>query len=102
MDRAGIGTGLATTKQVFLVSPRKEETKEMNPKRDRYIVQALEFARRMSALADKAECESDDDGCMVLFGHVRDCAYKIKALAEHEREMHKLRRSEHERKSRSQ
>jgi hypothetical protein len=81
------------------MSNTKEATKEMNPKRDRCILQALEFARRMSVLADKGECESDDDGCLVLFGLVRDCSYKIKALAEHEREMHKLRRSEHERKS---
>ena len=99
LDVAGVGTVLATSKQLFLVYNTKEETKEMNPKRDRYIVQALEFARRMSALADKGECESDDDGCLVLFGHMRDCAYKIKALAEHELEMHRMLRNEPIRKS---
>jgi hypothetical protein len=73
----------------------------MNPKRDRCIVQALEFARRLSMLADKGECESKDDGCLVLFGLVRDCSYKIKARAERECEMHRLWRIEHERKSRN-
>ena len=70
----------------------------MNPRRDKCIVQTLDFARRLSALAEKGECESSDDGCLVLFGLVRDCSYKIRACAEHEREMHKLRRTEHERK----
>jgi len=35
--------------------------------------------------------DSEDDGCRVLYGIVRDCAYKIRAQAECEREAHKIR-----------
>ena len=42
-------------------------------------------------LADEGEANSRDDGCVVLYSVVRDCAYRIRAEAEREREAHKAR-----------
>lgn len=58
---------------------------------NRHLREALELARRMAKLADDAELQSPDDGCSVLCGVVRDCAYKIRGQAEQEKERHKLR-----------
>ncbi len=54
-----------------------------------FIRQALEYARNLIILADEGEAHCDDDGCAVLYGVVRDCAYKIRAEAEREREAHR-------------
>jgi hypothetical protein len=42
-------------------------------------------------LADKGDATRQDDGCGVLFGVIRDCAYKLRTQAEREREAHRLR-----------
>jgi hypothetical protein len=57
---------------------------------NRNIVQALLLARDLSSLADVGEADSTDDGCAVLFGIVRDCAYKIRGRAERERDVHRV------------
>jgi len=54
------------------------------------IKESLELARKLTVLADKGEASSRDDGCAVLYGVIRDCAYKIKGRAEREREVHKV------------
>jgi hypothetical protein len=56
-----------------------------------HIVEVLEMARQLLVLADMGDLDSEDDGCRVLYGIVRDCAYKIRAQAEREREAHKIR-----------
>jgi hypothetical protein len=56
-----------------------------------HIVEVLEMARQLLILADMGDLDSEDDGCRVLYGIVRDCAYKIRAQAEREREGHKMR-----------
>lgn len=52
----------------------------------KYVRQTLEMVRKMIILADKGEMGCCDYSSTVLFGVVRDCAYKIKARAEEERE----------------
>jgi hypothetical protein len=54
------------------------------------IRQALEHARQLTILADEGELCCRDDGCAVLFGVIRDCAYRIRAQAESERDSHKM------------
>ena len=49
------------------------------------------MARQLIILADQGELDSKDDGCCVLYGIIRDCAYKIQAQAKSEREIHKLK-----------
>ena len=56
-----------------------------------HIKETLEAARNLTILADEGEASSNDDGCIVLYGVVRDCAYKIRAEAERERDAHKQR-----------
>lgn len=51
-----------------------------------YIRKTLDLVRKMIILADKGEMSCDDYSSTVLFGVVRDCAYKIKARAEEERD----------------
>ena len=63
----------------------------MNQGRNEYIKQALEFARKLTILADEGEAVSQDDGCIVLFSIIRDCAYKIRTEAEREKEVHRAK-----------
>ena len=55
------------------------------------IVKALELARELMILADEGDANREDVGCGVLFGTLRDCAYKIRAQAESEITEHKRR-----------
>jgi len=54
------------------------------------IKEALEASRILTILADEGESASRDDGCVVLYGIIRDCAYKIRGRAERERDVHKV------------
>lgn len=53
------------------------------------IREVLEMARQLIILADQGDLDSFDDGCRVLYGIIRDYAYKIRTQAERERELHK-------------
>ena len=55
------------------------------------IRKALELARELTVLADEGDSNGEDDGCHVLYGVIRDCAYKIRAQAEREREAHRAK-----------
>lgn len=52
------------------------------------IKSTLHLVNRMIALAEKGDAERDDVGCGVLYGIVRDAAYKIKKVAESEMAAH--------------
>lgn len=53
---------------------------------------ALELSRRLLKLADDGESACVDDGCIVLYGIIRDCAYQIKAGTEKEMVAHARKR----------
>ena len=55
------------------------------------IIKALELARRLLILADQGDAVRTDVGCGVLYGVIRDCAYKIRRQAEQELAEHKAR-----------
>lgn len=57
---------------------------------NRFIHDALQLARQLTLLADNGEAASRDDGCVVLYGIIRDCAYRIRGRAEREREVHRV------------
>ena len=61
----------------------------MSVKCNENIREALRLARELTILADSGEADSKDDGCSVLYGIIRDCAYKIRGRAEREKEVHK-------------
>ena len=52
------------------------------------IKKTLEMTAGMLELADKGDAVREDVGCGVLYAVLRDSAYKIKKLAEAEREAH--------------
>ena len=60
------------------------------------INRALELVRELMVLADEGDISREDVGCGVLFGTVRDCAYKIRSLAESEIAEHKKRGKWHQ------
>ena len=55
---------------------------------DESIKKTLKLVEDMLGLADEGDAVREDTGCGVLYGVVRDSAYKIKKLAEAERDAH--------------
>ena len=55
---------------------------------DESIKKTLDLTKNMLELADEGDAVRQDSGCGVLYGVLRDSAYKIKQLAEAEREAH--------------
>jgi hypothetical protein len=53
------------------------------------IVRVLRLSRDMMLLADRGDETRQDTGCGVLYGTLRDSAYKIRRLAEEEIQTHK-------------
>ena len=54
------------------------------------ISRALSLADELMSLADTGEAQSEDDGCAVLYGVIRDCGYAIREQARRERQLHQL------------
>ena len=52
------------------------------------IRETLLLVNKMLDLADKGDIDREDVGCGILFGYMRDAAYKIRKLAEEEKEKH--------------
>lgn len=55
---------------------------------DETLKRTLEIANEMLELADQGDGVREDVGCGILYGVLRDSAYKVKSLAEKEREAH--------------
>lgn len=55
---------------------------------DKNIQKTLELVDDMIQLADQGDVHREDTGCGILFGVMRDTAYKIKQLAEEEKRKH--------------
>ena len=55
---------------------------------DYNIKRTLNLVDEMIRVADKGDIDREDTGCGILYGVLRDTAYKLKELAEHERENH--------------
>ncbi|WP_244155461.1 hypothetical protein [Desulfatiglans anilini] len=55
---------------------------------DRTIKKTLELTERMIALADEGDEVREDSSCGILYGVLRDSAFRIRQLAEKEREAH--------------
>lgn len=52
------------------------------------LKKTLELAAAMLALADAGDAVREDVGCGVVYGVLRDAAYRLKKLAEEERQKH--------------
>jgi hypothetical protein len=52
------------------------------------IQRTLELTERMLHLAEEGDRVREDVGCGILYAVIRDCAYKVRRLAEAERDAH--------------
>lgn len=55
---------------------------------DESIQRTLHLVERMLEIADEGDNVREDTGCGVLYSIVRDAAYKIKQVAQAERDAH--------------
>ena len=53
-----------------------------------YLKRALALADELMNLANEGDAHRKDIGCGVVYGTLRDCAYKIRSLTESELELH--------------
>ena len=82
------GTNLDNT--VTQTFPNNTSFKGIKMKKpcDESIKKTLKMVEDMLGLADEGDAVREDTGCGVLYGVVRDSAYKIKKMAEAERDAH--------------
>ena len=52
------------------------------------IVKAIDLATQMIRLAERGDIDREDVGCGILYGVLRDSGYKLRILAEKEKEAH--------------
>ena len=55
---------------------------------DESIKKVIELAGKMLNLSDEGDAVREDTNCGVLYGVIRDSAYRIKRMAEDERDAH--------------
>lgn len=55
---------------------------------DRNIQSTLRLVEEMIKLADQGDIDREDTACGILYGILRDSAYKLKQLAEVEKAKH--------------
>ena len=53
-----------------------------------HILKTLKLVEEMIDLADQGDVDREDNGCGILYGVLRDSAYKLKKLAEEEKHNH--------------
>ncbi len=53
-----------------------------------HIERTLQLTQEMILLADQGDSDREDNGCGILYGVLRDSAYKLKQLAEEEKRNH--------------
>ena len=49
----------------------------------------LSLSKEMLALADEGDRDRDDDTCGILYGILRDTAYRLRSLAQEECDQHR-------------
>ncbi|MGD9007579.1 MAG: hypothetical protein PVG41_06645 [Desulfobacteraceae bacterium] len=58
---------------------------------DRNIKRTIQLTQEMIELADQGDADREDTGCGVLYGVLRDSAYKIQQLAKKEKGRHQAK-----------
>jgi hypothetical protein len=53
------------------------------------LLKTIRLTREMLALADEGDLERNDDSCGIIYGVLRDTAYRLRKLAQEECERHK-------------
>ena len=63
-------------------------TEQYKRRCDQNIYETLRLVRKMLRLADEGDAHREDVGCGVLYGLLRDSAYKLQKVAEQEKLAH--------------
>ena len=50
-----------------------------------FIMDAIKLAEKMLKVAENGILTCEDDSCLLLYGVIRDCGYKIRRTVEQER-----------------
>jgi hypothetical protein len=58
---------------------------------DRNIVRTIALTQEMIRLADQGDADREDTGCGVLYGILRDSAFKLRQLADEEKRRHQAK-----------
>jgi hypothetical protein len=58
---------------------------------DRNIVRTIALTREMIRLADQGDADREDIGCGVIYGILRDAAFKLRRLADEEQHRHQAK-----------
>ncbi|MFC1582745.1 hypothetical protein ACFL4W_04325 [Planctomycetota bacterium] len=58
---------------------------------NKHITEVLTIVERMIELADSGAIDSEDNSCVALYGIIRDSAYRMRQMAEKERQQHIVR-----------
>jgi hypothetical protein len=58
---------------------------------DQNILRTIQLSQEMILIADQGDAEREDTGCGILYGILRDAAYKILKLAEEEKVRHQAK-----------
>ena len=58
---------------------------------DHNIVRTIQISEEMIRIADRGDAEREDTGCGILYGVLRDAAYKILKLAQEEKQRHQAK-----------
>jgi hypothetical protein len=83
-----IGAALTAGRTGISFAACLREASDLGRPSDQCLERTLEMAERMLRLADQGDAVRDDPGCGVLYGVLRDSAYKLKQMAEAERQTH--------------
>lgn len=58
---------------------------------DHNIKRTIELTQEMIRLADQGDMDREDAGCGILYGMLRDSAYKLWRMAEEEKKRHQAK-----------
>lgn len=67
---------------------KRAKVKQVSKAYNENLIEVIRLTRQMMVLADLGDEQRPDEGCGVLFGTLRDSAYKLRKLAERERDLH--------------
>ena len=62
---------------------------------DRNIQRTIDLTQAMIRLADRGDVDREDTGCGILYGMLRDAAYKLLRMAEEEKQRHIDKSNQH-------
>jgi hypothetical protein len=66
------------------------QARQMSKPSNENLKKLLNLSREMLALADEGDRDRNDDNCGIIYGILRDSAYRLRTLAEEECNRHEV------------